>query len=172
MHKKFATTGKTVINGQIVDGQVELSYPDSSETGGIGNFVDKKAYDIYMQGTYQGEFNTLEAGGTPSTERVVFHIGKTALLLLLAQPGTEGIRLTKINYQGKESFIVESLSSEIVFVDGQQRKFNKALKAKAGIEPTVVEDIYGFTIADLYKELKPKQSPPVDFTFFEFANLI
>ena len=171
-HKKFRTIGKTVIKGSIVDGEVELSYPDSGETGGIGSFVDKKAYDRYMEGTYQDEFNTLQAGGQASSERVVFHIGKTALLLLLAQPGTEGIRLTKINYEGKESFIVESLSSDVAFVDGQNRKFNKRMQAKDNAEPTVVEDIYGFTIGDLYRELKPRDGDEKDFTFPKFNGLI
>lgn len=170
-HKKFRTIGKTVIKGRIEDGEIELSYPDSGETGGIGSFVDKKAYDRYMEGTYQEEFRTLQAGGTASGERVVFHIGKTALLLLLAQPGTEGIRLTKITYEGKESFIVESLSSEVVFVDAQKRKFNKRLQAKDNAEPTVVEDIYGFTTGDLYREIKQKNGNEKDFTFQDFTAL-
>lgn len=172
MAKKFKTMGKTVINGRIDNGEVELSYPDSGETGGIGSFVDKKAYDRYMEDSYQDAFNTLRAGGNASNERVVFHIGKTALLLLLAQPGTEGIRLTKITYEGKESFIVESLSADVVFTDAQNRKFNKRLQVKNNADPTVVEDIYGFTIADLYRELKPEDGSGKDFTFPQFAGLI
>ena len=170
--KKFRTMGLVVRNDQIVPGELELTYPDRDQAGGIGEFINNDAYLKMVEQTYSQEIERANNKQPTSPDHVVFHIGKTVLQLILAQPGSEGIRITKISYNDRDTFVIEALSGDQAFTTSDGKIFNKSLKKVNGDDPSRSEDIYGFTFGDLYEHIKNQISPTKPLTTKDFIGII
>src|SRR5213078_3985917 len=97
-----------------------LTYPGNTWPNGIGEFIDRAAYEAYINGSYAESLGKLQANpadASVSDELIYFEIGKTALMMILAQPACEGINLIQISKDDgkggkKKSFIVRGILNE------------------------------------------------------------
>ena len=84
----------------------------------------------------------------------------------------EGIRITKISYNDRDTFVIEALSGDQAFTTSDEKIFNKSLKKVNGDDPSRSEDIYGFTFGDLYEDIKNQISPTKPLTTKDFIGII
>lgn len=173
MSKKFRTRGLVVKNNEIVMDELVLTYPGEHQAGGIGEFVNDEAYRKMLYDSYAEDIQRANRNESTSSDHVVFHIGKTVLQLILAQEGCEGIRITKVKHRGGNTFILESLSGEVAFKTKNGKIFNRSIKkTKNDEDPTRSEDIYGYTFADLYRDIKEELKKDNDISTSDFFNII
>jgi hypothetical protein len=155
-HRYFKTQVLTYDQSGLHETEKCIYYPGHDSTNGIGKFIDKSAYDYYIGNTYADQLKKLNANiDDPgvSDELVLFEIGKTAILMLLAQQDCEGIRLTQITRQNDhgqviKSFIVQGIKNEH---DPQAPQVAKAVKALEGVDDVMTEEIHGFNLREVYK---------------------
>jgi hypothetical protein len=166
-HRKITTLVRGVSQSKFQDIDRDLFYPDDSHPNGIGMFINKDAFSKYINDTYEQALKKLSVNindQSVSNEHIVFDIGKTAILMILAQENCEGLRLIRVNNaQGSPTLIATGISSEVKNSNGRQiaKPARSGSNDKEGI---MSEEVHGSSLRDIFDFIPNKNIvPPATF---------
>jgi len=132
----------------------ELEYPNATCPNGYGQFVNNEAYEKYIDRTYGNAIARLAIDPDDATiddRPISFDLGKTLLLMILAQEGCEGIRIINcLNKDNQPTLVIKGLSREVIAVSGT-RQVAKPLSVGPNTKGINGEEVHGSSLREIVR---------------------